>query len=188
MQPRVLFSADQIAERVVQLAEDISGDLQDDSRPVLVGVLKGSVTFLADLIRAMRVDPDVDFMSISSYAGGSAPSGVVRIVKDLESSLEGRDVVVIEDIVDTGLTLTYLMRTLQARRPRSLKVCALINKDVRRIAETPIDYQGFETEEFLIGYGLDFKGHYRNLPYLAVVDDVAKLAADPASLNEVFWR
>ncbi|MEO7804749.1 MAG: hypoxanthine phosphoribosyltransferase [Actinomycetota bacterium] len=187
MQTKVLFTADQIAVRVNQLAAEITADIDADTRPVLVGVLKGSVTFLADLVRAMHVDPDVDFMSISAYSDGFAMSGVVKIVKDLESSLEARDVIVVEDIVDTGLTLTYLLRTLQARGPRSLKVCALINKDVRRIAETPIDYQGFETEEFLVGYGLDFKGRYRNLPYLAAVDDVATLAAHPDALNDVFW-
>jgi hypoxanthine phosphoribosyltransferase len=183
----VLFTAEQIETRVRDLAADLREDLAGE-RPVLVSVLKGSVMFLADLVRAFGGEADIDFMSISAYPGAGAATGVVRIVKDLEEPLEGRDVVVVEDIVDTGLTLAYLLRTLEARQPRTLKVCALVDKAVRRIAHLDVDYVGFESEEFLIGYGLDFQGRYRNLPCMMAVNNVAELAADPDALEWVFDR
>lgn len=185
-QADILFTEEQIRNRVAQLGRDLLEDLEG-RRPVLVAVLKGSVIFLADLIRAMTIDCDVDFIAISSYQS-EPKTGVVRIVKDLEESIEGRDVVIVEDIVDTGLTLNYLLRTLETRGPSSVRVCTLINKTVRRIAEPRVDHVGFETGEFLVGYGLDFKGRYRNLPFLAAVDDLAGLAADPAGLTGFFSR
>lgn len=170
-----------------QLAKLIQAD-HSAAPPLLVCVLKGSVVFLADLVRSLGFDPDIDFMSISSY-GSPDRTGVVRIVKDLEEPLEGRPVVVVEDIVDTGLTLSYLLRTLQTRGPASLKVCTLVNKTPRRIVELPIDYAGFESEDFLIGYGLDFKGRYRNLPDLLAIGDLPSLAENPDALvGELFVR
>lgn len=181
----VVFSQQQIAARVGELAAELRQHLAGE-RPLLVSVLKGSVIFLADLVRALGVDADVDFMSISSYSGGTGPSGVVRIVKDLEDPLEGRHAVVVEDIVDTGFSLSYLLRTLETRNPKSLKVCSLIDKRVSRIADLEVDYAGFVTDHFLIGYGLDFQGRYRNLPYLAAVTDLAALAGRPDSLVSLF--
>jgi hypoxanthine phosphoribosyltransferase len=179
------YTTEQIRRRVHDLAAELREDLMGE-RPVLVSVLKGSVMFLADLVRALEIDADIDFMSISAYSGAGGGSGVVRIVKDLEEPLEDRHVVVVEDIVDTGLTLSYLMRTLATRGPRTLKVCTLVDKAVRRIAHLEVDLVGFESEDFLIGYGLDFMGRYRNLPYLMAVNDVAALAADPDALEWLF--
>jgi hypoxanthine phosphoribosyltransferase len=189
----IAYTKEQISSRVQELAAALTADLladgvgeagetrDDDKRPLLISVLKGSVIFLSDLVRHMPIDADVDFMSISRYTG-EASGGVVRIVKDLEHPLEGRHVVVVEDIVDTGLSLSYLVRTLEMREPASLRVCSLIDKRVLRIAELHVDYVGFETSNFLIGYGLDMQGRYRNLPYLMAVSDVAALAADPDAL------
>lgn len=176
----IAYTREQIQDRVRSLGEALRADFRG-RRPLLVSVLKGSVVFLADLVRAMEIDTTVDFMSISSY-GGPGDSGVVRIVKDLEEPLEGRHVVVVEDIVDTGLSLTYLLRTLSTRNPASLKVCTLIDKSVRRIVDLAADYVGFESDEFLVGYGLDFQGRYRNLPYLLAVRNPAALAANPDAL------
>lgn len=175
----VAHTEDEIQNRVRELATALETDL--DGRPLLISVLKGSVVFLADLVRHMRSDPDIDFMSISAY-GEDEHTGVVRIVKDLEEPLADRDVVVVEDIIDTGLTLSYLLRTLEYRGPRSLRVCTLVDKPIRRIPDFDIDYTGFHAEDFLVGYGLDFKGRYRNLPFLAAVKDVGALAAEPAAL------
>lgn len=186
----VAYTREQIQARVAELAQEICADLTGappadrdgtELRPLLISVLKGSVVFLADLIRYMPIDADVDFMSISRYAGPKS-SGVVRIVKDLDEPLEGRHVVIVEDIVDTGLSLSYLVRTLETRAPASLRVCTLIDKRVLRIADLTVDYVGFETADFLIGYGLDIQGFYRNLPFLMAVSDVPALAAAPASL------
>jgi hypoxanthine phosphoribosyltransferase len=182
----ILYSAEQIQSRVAELAQAVAADLarvegSGQERPLLISVLKGSVIFLADLVRRLPIDADVDFMSISRYSA-DPDSGVVRIVKDLEHPLAGRHVVVVEDIIDTGLSLSYLLRNLSTRDPASLRVCALVDKRVLRIAELPVDYVGFETGEFLIGYGLDIAGRYRNLPYLMAVSDPARLAASPDAL------
>lgn len=186
----VAYTREQIQARVAELARDLTSDLTaamaadrdgTEPRPLLISVLKGSVVFLSDLVRNMPIHTDVDFMSISRYAGPKS-SGVVRIVKDLDEPLEGRHVVVVEDIVDTGLSLSYLVRTLETRSPASLRVCSLIDKRVLRIADLAVDYVGFETADFLIGYGLDIQGFYRNLPYLMAVSDVPALAAAPGSL------
>jgi len=179
----ILYTAEQIRSRVGELAEAVAADLDGlgEERPLLISVLKGSVIFLADLVRRLPIDTEVDFMSISRYSA-NPDSGVVRIVKDLEQPLQGRHVVVVEDIVDTGLSLSYLLRNLATRDPASLRVCTLVDKRVLRIAELPVDYVGFETREFLIGYGLDIAGRYRNLPYLMAVSDPSRLAASPDAL------
>ena len=153
---------------------------------MLVAVLKGSVVFVADLARSLGGESEIDFISVSGYEGGSREAGRVRIIKDLESPIEDRHVVLVEAIVDTGLTLAFLLRTLSARNPKSLRVCALFDKPMRRIAQPLIDYKGFETHEYVVGYGLDFKGRYRNLPYVVGVKDVPALAARPDALYGLF--
>ena len=147
--------------------------------PILIAVLKGSVLFLADLVRSIDLPVRVDFMAISSYGDGGR-SGVVRILKDLSEAIEGEDVILVEDIIDTGLTVTYLLTNLRARKPRSLEVCALLDKSVRRIIEVPIRYKGFNIpDEFVIGYGLDHNGRYRNLRSIIGVRDLEALDTDP---------
>jgi hypoxanthine phosphoribosyltransferase len=174
----IVLSADAIRERVTEIGAQIARDYAGRS-PLLVAVLKGSVVFLSDLVRAIDLPVRVDFMSISSYGEGGR-SGVVRILKDLSSSIEDEDVILVEDIIDTGLTVTYLLATLRARNPRSLEVCALLDKSVRRIIEVPLRYKGFDIpDEFVIGYGLDHQGHYRNLRSIIGVRDVDALTNDP---------
>lgn len=186
-QPDVLISERELEERIAALAGDISAVYSDGSPPVLVCVLKGATTFMADLVRAMSIDVECDFMSISSYAGGGG-SGVVQIVKDLESEVTGRDVLIVEDIVDTGLTLNYLRRTLDGRKPRSLKTVALLDKAVRRIVPVECEWSGFEIPDvYVLGYGIDHQGYYRNLKELVVADDIARLAATPDLYVDSFW-
>ena len=165
----ILVQADELQHRVRQLGEEISVDYAGKDL-LLVGVLKGAVFFLSDLMRHIEVPCEVDFMAVASYGSSTDSSGVVRILKDLDAPLEGRDVLIVEDIVDSGLTLQYLLRTLKARDPASLEVCALLTKPERRKVELPIRYTGFEIpNEFAIGYGLDHAERYRNLPYVAVL-------------------
>jgi hypoxanthine phosphoribosyltransferase len=178
---QIRYSAEQIRDKVAELGEQVSRDL-DGERPVLVAVLKGSLIFMADLSRKLEMPADIDFMIVSQFEGGSSRSGVVRIIKDLDIPIQDRHVVVVETIVDTGLTLSFLLRTLQTRGPKSIKVCTLIDKPVRRIAQPSIDYVGFQTTEYLVGYGLDFRRRYRNLPYLVGVRDVPALAEKPDAL------
>jgi len=169
----ILYTAEQIQSRVGELAQAVAADLggPGEERPLLISVLTGSVIFLADLVRRLPIDTDVDFMSISRYSA-DPDSGVVRIVKDLEQPLQGRHVVVVEDIVDTGLTISYLRRNLEARHPRTLRVCALVDKIERRQVDVRIDYVGFTIPNvFVVGYGFDFGGLYRNLPYVAALDE-----------------
>ena len=185
----VLVTETQLSERIGELGQTLAAELAETSSPpVMIGVLKGSTPFLADLIRAMKIDCEVDFMAISSYSDHLGQSGVVRIVKDLETDLTGRDVVIVEDIVDTGLTLTYLRRTLASRAPGSLRAVSLLDKTVRRIVPVELDHRGFEIPDvFVIGYGLDFQGRYRNVPRILAVRDVARLANDPLLLvDELF--
>jgi hypoxanthine phosphoribosyltransferase len=166
----ILVQRDELEHRVRELAAEISRDYEGKS-PLLIGVLKGAVFFLSDLMRHLEVDCEVDFMAVSSYGASTDSSGVVRILKDLDAQIEGRDVLIVEDIVDSGLTLSYLMRMLRARDPSSLEVCALLTKPGRRQIEMPIRYVGFEIpNRFAIGYGLDFAERYRNLPYVAVLE------------------
>ena len=165
----VLLSEEQIQDRIRELAEQISADYQGKDL-LLVCVLKGGVMFLTDLMRHLDIPHAIDFMAISSYGGSTETSGVVRILMDLNTSIEGKNVLVVEDIVDTGHTLDYILRNLSTRRPTSLKVCALLNKPSRRVLEVPIHYIGFDIpNKFVIGYGLDFGEKYRNLPFVGVL-------------------
>jgi hypoxanthine phosphoribosyltransferase len=167
---KVLLEEEAVAARVAELGSDVSTDYADKDL-LLVGVLKGAVFFMADLMRQLTIPCEVDFMAISSYGASTDSSGVVRILKDLDINIEGRDVLVVEDIIDSGLTLSYLMRMLESRNPASLEVCALLTKPARREIDVPVRYTGFEIpNEFVIGYGLDFGERYRNLPYVAVLD------------------
>jgi hypoxanthine phosphoribosyltransferase len=179
----VLYSEEEIRRRVEELGGAIAGDYAGRS-PVLVSVLKGSAVFLADLTRAIDLPLRVDFMSISSYGGRSEDSGgVVRILKDLDQDIGGQDVIVVEDIIDTGLTLSYLLATLRSRRPASIEVCALLDKSVRRIAPVDIRYRGFECpDRFVVGYGLDHVERYRNLRRILAVDDMTSLQEDGDAL------
>lgn len=181
---RVLYNEAQIQARVEDLALEISKE-PNAGRPLLIGVLSGSVIFLSDLARRLEGDPDIDFMAVSSYGDERDPTGVVRITKDLDTSIDSRDVIVVEDVIDTGLTLSYLLRNLENRGPRSLRVCTLVNKPLRRIPQIDPDIVGFETEDYLVGYGLGFKGLYRNLPYLLAIQDLQELAKDPTALKDM---
>lgn len=166
---RVLIETDTLQARVRELAEQISRDYE--GRPlVLVGVLKGAVMFLMDLARNINLPLELDFMATSSYGASSETSGIVRILKDLDASIEGKDVLIIEDIVDTGLTLRYVIENLTTRQPRSIRVCGLLVKERARAQEVPVDYVGFRIpDQFVVGYGLDYAERYRNLPYIGVL-------------------
>lgn len=176
-QVTVLYTAGDIRDRVRTLGEGITREYAG-REPVLISVLKGGALFHADLLRAIDLPASVDFMSISSYGEGS--SGVVRIMKDLDRDIGGRDVIVVEDIVDTGLTLTYLLSALRSREPASVEVCALLDKSVRRITPIDIRYRGFDCpDKFVLGYGLDYDEVYRNLPFIVAVHDMEALSEDP---------
>lgn len=165
----ILIGAEELQARIAELGVEISRDYAGRDL-LLIGVLKGAVFFLADLMRELTVPCEIDFMAISSYGAGTDSSGVVRILKDLDINISGRDVLVVEDIIDSGLTLSYLMRSLRARKPSSVEICALLTKPERREVEVPVRYTGFEIpNKFVIGYGLDFDERYRNLPYVAVL-------------------
>jgi len=167
----ILVQRDELQHRVRELAEEVSRDYEG-RQLFLVGVLKGAVFFLSDLMRHIEVPCEVDFMAVSSYGSSTDSSGVVRILKDLDAPIEGRDVLIVEDIVDSGLTLSYLLRTLKARDPASLEVCALLTKPERRKVDLPIKYVGFEIpNRFAIGYGLDHAERFRNLPFVAVLQE-----------------
>jgi hypoxanthine phosphoribosyltransferase len=168
---QVLIDEDALAGRITELAEEVSTDYSDRDL-LLIGVLKGAVFFMADLMRQITVPCEVDFMAISSYGGSTDSSGVVRILKDLDINIRDRDVLVVEDIIDSGLTLQYLMRNLSSREPSSLEVCALLTKPARREIEVPVRYVGFEIpNHFVIGYGLDYAERYRNLPYVGTLNE-----------------
>ena len=168
----VLISADQIQQRIRALAAQIETDYPHSDEIHLIGVLKGGFMFLADLVRAMSARVTMDFMAVSSYGKETSSSGQVRVLKDLDSSLEGRDVVIVEDIVDTGLTLHYLQDIIKARLPRSVKTACLLSKPSRRKVDVQVDYIGFTIEDhFVVGYGLDYAERYRNLPHIAVLED-----------------
>ena len=167
----ILIQRDELAHRVRELGEEISREYEGRDL-FLVGVLKGAVFFLSDLMRHLTVPCEVDFMAVASYGSSTDTSGVVRILKDLDAPIEDREVLIVEDIVASGLTLSYLLRTLRAREPRPLEVCALLTKPERRKVELPIRYVGFEIpNRFAIGYGLDHAEQYRNLPYVASLDE-----------------
>ena len=166
----VLITDQQIQAKVGELGQQLSSDYAGQQL-TLVSVLKGSLPFMADLMRAIEVPVQIDLMEVSSYGGATTEtSGLVRILKDLSSSIEGRDVLIVEDIIDTGLTLNYLLRYLRGKNPRSLRICALLDKPARRLVEIPIDYLGFTIpDQFVIGYGLDYNEFYRNLPFIGVL-------------------
>jgi hypoxanthine phosphoribosyltransferase len=167
----ILLEEDAIQTRIRELGREISSDYSGREL-LLVGVLKGAVFFMADLMRTITVPCEIDFMAISSYGASTDSSGVVRILKDLDINIEGRHVLVVEDIVDSGLTLSYLVRNLESREPASLEVCSLLTKPARREMEVDIRYVGFEIpNRFVIGYGLDFAERYRNLPYVGVLHE-----------------
>ncbi|MEG1584189.1 MAG: hypoxanthine phosphoribosyltransferase [Anaerovorax sp.] len=168
----VLITEEQIHNRVVELGKQISKDYQGEEI-LLVGILRGSVLFLSDLMRAISADTKIDFMAVSSYGASTKSTGVVKINKDLESSIEGLHVIVVEDIVDTGITLHYLKTYLQDRLPKSLKVCTFLDKPERRQVNIEADYVGFEVDnKFIIGYGLDYGQKYRNLPYITCLEEI----------------
>ena len=173
----VLIDQETLAARVAELGAEVSADYEGRDL-LLIGVLKGAVFFMADLMRHLTVPCEVDFMAISSYGDATDSSGIVRILKDLDINIEGRDVLVVEDIIDSGLTLSYLIRNLESREPSSLEVCALLTKPSRREIDVPVRYVGFEIpNKFVVGYGLDFAERYRNLPYVGVLDE--HLLSDP---------
>ncbi len=169
---RILIPEDQLQQRIKELAEKINATYTDEDRPLLVCVLKGAFMFLADLTRLLEMRHEVDFMETSSYGARTESSGVVRILLDLERNIEGRHVLIVEDIVDSGRTLDYVTRNLETRGPASLRVCTLLNKPSRRVIDVPIHFAGFEVpDEFVIGYGLDFDEEYRNLPFIGVLKE-----------------
>jgi len=166
----VMLTADEIQARVKSLADEILAGYAADDDLHLVAVLKGAFLFLGDLIRAMSRSVSVDFIAVSSYGKGTTSSGEVRLIKDLDSGLEGRNVIIVEDIVDTGLTLSYLQEILRARSPKTLRTACLLSKPSRRMVDVHVDYIGFTIEDrFVVGYGLDFAEKYRNLPYIGVL-------------------
>jgi hypoxanthine phosphoribosyltransferase len=175
----VLLSGEQVQARVAELGAQLAADYADRD-PVLVSVLKGSIIFMADLVRAMPIPLAIDLMEVSSYGASTESSGQVRILKDLSTSIEGREVVVVEDIIDTGLTLNYLLRYLHDKGPASIRICCLLDKPARRLAPIEIDYRGFTIpDRFVIGYGLDYGERYRNLPYIGVLRPSVYSAATP---------
>ena len=181
-EPRVLFTEEQIEATIARLAAEMSARYPDGA--VLIGVLRGSVPFLADLVRAMTVPVSVDFLAITPYTPGS---GRVRLLKDLDLDIAGQDAVIVEDIVDTGLSTAFLRSELERRRPRSVAVCALLDRRVRRVVPVEIDFSGMEvSDSFVIGFGLDHEGRYRNLRLVAVAD-MELLAADPDVYVPVFY-
>lgn len=167
---RELISEKDVAEKIAQMGAQISKDYEGES-VYLLCILKGGVFFTTELAKHITVPVTLDFMSVSSYGGGTTSSGIVRIVKDLDTPIEGKNVLIAEDIIDTGRTLAYLMEHLWQRKPKSLKLCTLLDKPDRRVSDVKVDYTGFEIpDEFVVGYGLDYDQKYRNLPYIGVVE------------------
>ncbi len=165
----ILFSAQQIQDRIQALGDQITQDYRGKDL-LVIGVLKGVTFFIADLLRAIHLPLEVDFLAVASYSAEARNQGLVRLVKDLETPINGRDVLFVEDMVDTGLTLNYLLRSLRMRQPASLQVCTLFNKPARRLIDTPIKYVGFDLPDlFVVGYGLDFRERYRNLPFVGIL-------------------
>ncbi|ATW25559.1 hypoxanthine phosphoribosyltransferase [Candidatus Formimonas warabiya] len=166
---KVLVTEKEIKSKIKEMGEAISQDYQG-KEILVVGILKGSVVFMGDLVRKIKLPLQIDFMEVSSYGKSTESSGAVRILKDLETNIEGRNVLIVEDIVDTGLTLSYLVKILKARKPASLKICTFLNKPSRRKVALEADYNGYDIpDEFVVGYGLDFNEKYRNIPYVAVL-------------------
>jgi hypoxanthine phosphoribosyltransferase len=167
---KVLIEEERIQRRVRELGEQIAADYRATDNLLLVGVLKGCAMFMMDLVRAIDIPLSFDFIAVASYGMSTESSGVVRMLKDLDVDLAGRNVLIVEDIIDSGLTLAYLRGQLLSRGPASLRICTLLNKPERRTADVPVEYLGFDIpNEFVVGYGLDFAEHYRNLPYIGVL-------------------
>ncbi|HHX72852.1 MAG TPA: hypoxanthine phosphoribosyltransferase [Clostridiales bacterium] len=166
---KILISKEQLAERVKELGVQISRDYEGKV-PLLISVLKGSILFMADLMREITIKCDIDFMAVSSYGAGRQTSGVVRILKDLDTSVEGRHIIIVEDILDSGVTLSHLLDLLKTRNVASIRICTLLDKPERRRVQVDVDYRGFIVpDEFVVGYGLDYADMYRNLPYVGVL-------------------
>lgn len=166
---RVLLSEEQLAKRILEIGAEITADYAG-KEILMIGVLRGAVLFMADLARAIKVPVAIDFMAVSSYGAGTSSSGVVRILKDLDENVEGNHVLVVEDIIDSGLTLNYLVDNLKSRQPASIKICTLLNKPDRRKVDVDIAYNGFTIpDHFVIGYGLDYAEKYRNLPFIGIL-------------------
>ena len=165
----IMFTKEQLAARIGELAAQLDKEYAGKT-PLMVGILKGSVMFYADLLRAMTIPVEMDFIAISSYGSGAKSSGEVKLIKDLDRKIEGKDVIIVEDIIDSGYTLSYLQRNLYARKPESVKICALLDKYSRRVVPSEADYKGFDcADEFVVGFGLDYAERYRNLPYIGVL-------------------
>lgn len=166
----VLISEEEIEKRILEMGKEIS-EYYKGEEVHLVSVLKGGVFFTCELAKRLTVPVSIDFMSVSSYGNGSKSSGVVKVIKDLDEAIEGKNVLVVEDIIDSGRTLSYLMENLKSRKPKSLRLCTLLDKPERRVVDVHVDYTGFAIpDEFVVGYGLDYKQHHRNLPYIGVVE------------------
>lgn len=169
---RVLISTEELKQRIADMGKQISQDYAD-KEILMIGVLRGAVIFMADLARAIDIPVAIDFMAVSSYGSGTSSSGVVRILKDLDETVEGKHILVVEDIIDSGLTLNYLLDNIKSRKPASLRMCTLLNKPERRKVNVHIDYNGFTIpDHFVIGYGLDYAEKYRNLPFIGVLKPV----------------
>lgn len=167
----VLLTEEQIAKKVEEIAKQIEKDFKGEEL-LVVGILKGASVFVSDLIRKIDLDVNIDFMSVSSYGKSTESSGVVKILKDLDVNIEGKNVLVVEDIIDSGLTLSKLVDVLETRNPKTLKLCTLLDKPERRKAKIPVDYVGFTIEDnFIVGYGIDWAEKYRNLPYIGIVGE-----------------
>lgn len=167
---RELISEEEVAKKIAEMGAQISRDYEGES-VYLLCILKGGVFFTTELAKHITVPVNIDFMSVSSYGGETTSSGIVRIVKDLDTPIEGKNVLIAEDIIDTGRTLAYLMEHLKQRKPKSLKLCTLLDKPERRVSDVKVDYTGFEIpDEFVVGYGLDYDQRYRNLPYVGVIE------------------
>ena len=168
----VMFSQEEIEAKVIELAKQIEKDYKGQDL-LLVGILKGASVFVADLMRKIDLNVNIDFMSVSSYGSGTVSSGTVKILKDLDVDIKDKNVLIVEDIIDSGITLRNLYDTLMTREPRSLKLCTLLNKPARKKVDVDVDYVGFVIEDkFIVGYGIDYDEKYRNLPYIAIVEDV----------------
>nr|WP_281176846.1 hypoxanthine phosphoribosyltransferase [Fervidicola ferrireducens] len=175
----ILITEEEIKNKLKELGEKITKDYRDKKDVLLVGVLKGAVLFIADLIRHIDLPVQVDFMAVSSYGASTESSGVVRILKDLDENIEGRNILIVEDIIDSGLTLSYLYNMLKSRKPASIKICALLDKPSRRKVKIKVDYLGFEIPDyFVVGYGLDYNEKYRNLPFIGILKEEAVKAAN----------
>ena len=171
---KILISEEELAARIGELARDIERDYKERLAPgdslLMISILKGSVCFMADLMRAVRLPAMIDFMAVSSYGKGSVTTGAVRILKDLDTPVEGRHLLIVEDILDSGKTLSYIMGLLETKKPASIRLCTLLDKPLRRQVPVAADYTGFEVpDEFVVGYGLDYAERYRNLPYIGIL-------------------